>query len=269
MNKELMSQQDRNKLIATLQSSLYVGAKPESVDMVLSYCEAVGLDPMQKPVHIVPMNTKNAVTGNYEWRDVVMPGIGLYRIQADRSGSLAGVSEPEFGPEITGKFKNKGGNEITFTYPEWCKVAMKKLVGERIVEFIAKEYWLENYATDSGKSTAPNAMWMKRPKGQLAKCSEAQALRKGWPEIGQAPTAEEMEGKVIDMGDAQVVNEEPEITMFSDEEFNANFKKWSSLIESGTQTKDNLKAFIESKGNTLTDEQISKIDGIEVQNENG
>ena len=67
-----------------------------------------------------------------------------------------------------------------------------------LVDFVATEYWLENYATDSARSTAPNRMWGKRPRGQIAKCAEAQALRKGWPEIGQSPTAEEMEGKTID-----------------------------------------------------------------------
>ena len=38
-----------------LKSSLYPGASDASVDLVLSYCRASDLDPMTKPVHIVPM----------------------------------------------------------------------------------------------------------------------------------------------------------------------------------------------------------------------
>jgi phage recombination protein Bet len=170
MSKEITTQQDRQSLVQTLSTSLYVGAKPESIAMVLDYCAAAGLDPMQKPVHIVPMNSKNPVTGQYEWRDVVMPGIGHYRVQADRAGTMAGISEPEFGPEKMGQFVSKNGEEISFTYPEWCRITVKKIVGSIIVEFAAKEYWLENYATDSAKSTAPNKMWTKRPRGQIAKC---------------------------------------------------------------------------------------------------
>jgi len=56
-------------LIGVLSSSLYLGAAKNSILMVLSYCKATGLDPMQKPVHIVPMWDKNSKA----MRDVVMP----------------------------------------------------------------------------------------------------------------------------------------------------------------------------------------------------
>ncbi len=63
------------ELIDVLQSSLYPGANASSIKMVMGYCRAAGLDPMQKPVHIVPMWDKNTKS----MRDVVMPGVNLYR----------------------------------------------------------------------------------------------------------------------------------------------------------------------------------------------
>lgn len=180
---------------SALKNSIYPGAKDESVMMALDYCRARQLDPLLKPVHLVPMSVKDSRTGKSEWRDVVMPGIGLYRIQADRSGDYAGAREPEFGPDTT---QTLSGVEVTF--PQWCKYTVyKRMPSGEIVEFSAKEYWIENYATGGRDTTEPNAMWKKRPYGQLAKCAEAQALRKAWPEIGQQPTAEEMEGKSLDV----------------------------------------------------------------------
>ena len=182
---------NESEAIAVLQSSLYPGAATESVQLVLAYCRAAGLDPMQKPVHIVPMWDSKAG----RMRDVIMPGVNLYRIQASRSGQFAGISEPEFGPDTTTKL---GGQDIT--YPEWCKVTVKRqLASGTIGEFTAVEYWIENYAVKGGKerSIAPNAMWTKRPRGQIAKCASAQALRNAFPEIAAQYTAEEMEGKDI------------------------------------------------------------------------
>jgi hypothetical protein len=80
-------------------------------------------------------------------------------------------------------------------------VTVKRLLPNgSIVEFTAQELWIENYATKSSKVYDPNSMWKKRPYAQLAKCSEAQALRKAFPELGAAPTADEMEGKALDDG---------------------------------------------------------------------
>ena len=177
------------ELMGVLSSSLYPGAAPESIKMVLGYCRAAGLDPMQKPVHIVPMWDSKAG----RMRDVIMPGVGLYRTQAARTGRFAGQTEPEFGPMVS---EVLGGQQVN--YPEWARVTVKKqLDNGAIAEFTAKEYWIENYAVRGGKekSIAPNAMWSKRPRGQIGKCAAAQALRLAFPEMGAQPTADEMEGK--------------------------------------------------------------------------
>jgi phage recombination protein Bet len=228
-NKEIEA-----SVLSALKSSLYTGAKDDSIQMVIEYCKACKLDPMQKPVHIVPMWDKNTKS----MKDTIMPGIGLYRIQAARSNKYAGVREPEYGDTVN---TTLGG--VSISYPEWCKVTVKKLVGNNIVEFTAKEYWLENYATARKDSTAPNAMWLKRPFGQLAKCAEAQALRKAFPEIiTQQPTAEEMEGKsfaentktVVENNTSQnsleryLENEETKVEVIQDE---AVLKKYFALQE--------------------------------------
>lgn len=186
-----VSVQSEEEVIRVLQNSLYPGANMGSVQMVLSYCQAAGLDPMQKPVHIVPMwDSKSG-----SMRDVIMPGVNLYRTQASRTGKFAGMTEPEYGPMIE---ETIGG--ALMKYPEWCKVTVSRMLDNgTIAQFTAREYWMENYAVKGGKekSVAPNAMWTKRPRGQIAKCAEAQALRKAFPECGSQPTAEEMEGKSI------------------------------------------------------------------------
>jgi len=183
---------DDAQLVEVLGSSLYPTASANSINLVLSYCRAAGLDPMQKPVHIVPIGNGKLKC----MQDVIMPGIGLYRTSANRTGQFAGMSEPEFGPTIEQTLDKQ-----KFSFPEWCKITVRRqLASGHIGEFTAIEYWLENYAVKGGadKSTAPNAMWAKRPRGQLAKCAQAQALRAAFPELGALPTAEEMEGKAID-----------------------------------------------------------------------
>lgn len=191
-----LSTMDEAELMEVLQSSLYPGANPQSIKMVLGYCKAAGLDPMQKPVHIVPMWDNKAK----QMRDVVMPGIGLYRTQAARTGEHVGTDEPEYGPMVEFRV-----GDFTIQHPEWCKVTVYRLKAGMRCAYTATEFWVENYATAGKDTTVPNAMWKKRTRGQIAKCAEAQALRKGFPEVGNQPTAEEMEGKFIDGDTGEVL----------------------------------------------------------------
>jgi len=259
-----MSEQE---LVSVLSSSIYPGAKPESIKLAIGYCRAAGLDPLQKPVHIVPMDVKTGKKDDkgkdiYEKRDVVMPGVGLYRIQAARSGEYAGMTEPEFGPDKTVKL-GKDDSRTEYTFPEWCKVTVRRVVGGREVAFTAIEYWLENYATAGRWTTEPNAMWKRRPRGQLAKCAEAQALRKAFPEIGAQPTADEMEGRVLDVDDVPpappvapiagpaAVTEQAPATEGAKPDSETTDEKESPLLSDGA--KSTLRKALERAGRTEED----------------
>lgn len=242
-----------SELLRVLRSSLYPGAQEDSIRLVLGYCMAAGLDPMQKPVHIVPMwdKTERAM------RDTVMPGIGLYRTQAARTGEHGGTDEPEFGPLV--EFNLDG---TVVTVPEWCKVTVYRIKGGIRCPFTAIEYWIENYATAAKDTAAPNAMWKKRSRGQLSKCAEAQALRRGFPEVGSQPTAEEMEGKYVDASDVTVAPRAPAppppVEHYPADKFKANLPFWAKAIAEGKKTADEIIAFVESK-QPLTDEQKADI----------
>ncbi|WP_231140381.1 phage recombination protein Bet [Pasteurella multocida] len=166
----------------TLQNSVFPGAKDESILLAIDYCKARKLDILKKPCHIVPMSVKDAKTGQSQWRDVIMPGIYEQRITAFRTGQMAGQDEPIFGETIS---------HLGIEAPEWCKVTVYRFIGGERCAFSHTEYFSE--ACSTTKDGRINSMWTKRPRGQLAKCAEAGALRKAFPdELGGVITADEV-----------------------------------------------------------------------------
>lgn len=173
-----------------LTQTIWKGASPGMVLVALDYCKARRLDPIKRPIHIVKTWDSDANGGKGGWVDAIWEGIGSHRTTASRTNAYAGKDAPEFGPAVTRKLD--GAND--FTFPEWCRVTVYKIVAGQRVAFTGEVRWLEAYA--SVKSGAPNRMWRKRTWGQLAKCAEAEALRAAFPdELGDIATAEELDGQ--------------------------------------------------------------------------
>lgn len=184
----------------TLTKSLYPGASQASVLMVIDYCRARNLDPLKKPCHIVPMQVK--VGRDYEWRDVILPGIYELRTTAMRTGLYLGHSKPEYGPEIE-YLGVKAPEYVDLVIYRWSEAAQMK------AEYPVRARFIETCGTTWDKqanAAKVNARWSKAPVQMLVKCAEAAGLREAFPdELGGQMTVEEMEGQrnLIDVTPAE------------------------------------------------------------------
>lgn len=169
----------------------------QTIMLVGRYCKARRLDPMTKPLHIVSM--WNSKTGQEE--DAIWPGIALYEITAHRTGEFAGKEPTLFGDVHVYEFevaetRNEKAHTVKLAAPHSAAATVYRMVKGVKCAFTEEVFFDE--AVSKSKAGKPTSMWMKRPKGQLAKCALAAALRLAFPEeCGSEPTAEEMEGKEI------------------------------------------------------------------------
>lgn len=187
--KQLALRQIDDTTFKVLQETVFPNASPESILMAIDYCKARSLDVLKKPVHIVPIWNKD----KNKMVDAIWQGIAEIRTTAMRTAQYAGIDEAIYGEKITEKIGLK-----SVTYPEFAQVTVYRLVAGQRVPFVGdKVFWKETFAKI--KDGSPNQMWETRPFGQIAKCAEASALRKAFPEeIGNDYIAEEMEHKSID-----------------------------------------------------------------------
>lgn len=181
-----------------LCESIFPSAKtPEAIAMAVDYCRVRNLDIMKKPVHIVPM--WSASLGREV--ETVWPSITEVQTTASRTKEWAGMDEPKWGKDITKIFKgikkgNVGETSIEMTFPEWCSIAVYRIINGQKCAFTEPVYWLEAYGR-IGKTELPNDGWIKRPRGMIIKVAKAFSLRAAFPEEG-LHVAEEMEGHIIE-----------------------------------------------------------------------
>src|SRR5262245_17629591 len=174
---------------------------PNVILLAVDYCKVRKLDIMKRPVHIVPM-WNSALRQEIE---TVWPGINETQITAARTGEWAGMDRAKLGPMLTetfqGRKKDKTGGwsdaQCTLTFPEYVEVTVYRMKDGQRCPFTEPVYWREAYGRVGG-TKLPNDTWQRRTISQLIKCGKAASLRAAFPEEDLGPTAEEMEGHVID-----------------------------------------------------------------------
>jgi phage recombination protein Bet len=157
--------EDTQSLARQIKSVLgFQGSDPD-LALFATIANRAGLDPFQRQIYAVHRGG----------RMTIQVGIDGYRKIAFRAG-LDAIDEPEFGPETNGR-------------PAFAKIRVWRKGSDRPTVGVA--YWDEFAQRDaSGK---PTGMWARMPRTMLAKCAEAQALRKAFPEaLSGLYTEEEM-----------------------------------------------------------------------------
>lgn len=135
----------------------------DELKLFLYTCQRTGLDPLTRQIHCIKRGGQMAI----------QTGIDGYRVIAERSGALAGIEDAVYDDE-------------TKPFPGKATVTVWKIVNGQRVSFTSSARWAEY------KSVGP--MWTKMPYLMLAKCAEALALRKAFPnDLSGIYTNEEMQ----------------------------------------------------------------------------
>ena len=152
------------------------GATDSEFKIFLYAAKHSGLDPLKKQIHAV----KRWDSKVQREAMVVQTGIDGYRAMAKRTGEYRAGKAPTWTLDKHGKFES-----ATAFIERWDSRT------ESWHEVSATAFY-EEYVQVT-KDGSPNSMWKKMPRSQLAKCAEALAIRKAFPdEVGQVRTDEEM-----------------------------------------------------------------------------
>ena len=158
--------------LATLRQIGVEKASEGDLAVFFHHCQRTGLDPFAKQIYMVGRWDNRAGAMKY----VIQTGIDGYRLIAERTGTYAGSDEA---------WHEEGGRLVSAT------VTVRKVVAGQVCGFTATAR-LEEYV-QTGKDGKPMGLWAKMPHRMLAKCAEALALRKAFPQdLSGIYTAEEM-----------------------------------------------------------------------------
>lgn len=217
--------------MALIKRTVAADTTPDEFNMFVEIARRAGLDPFRRQLYCVVYNKDNA-----EKRKVsFITGIDGFRAVAARNGdyrpddeepafeideTLRGPSNPAGLRKAVVKSFKRHGNEwhpvVGVAY--WTEFAPMKDGVEGGFKWVdTGEKW-----PDTGKPKrrkvpvvdgeevvrVPSGKWADMPFVMLAKCAEAQALRKGWPEdLSGIYSPEEMERPMLDVTPSQAVDQ--------------------------------------------------------------
>jgi phage recombination protein Bet len=174
--QEVVEVQYDRGTIETVKRVVFPKSTDDELRIYLYKCLIVGVHPLSGM--LIPVKYGSGDDAKLAFTST----IDLFRSKAQESGEYDGQDEPEFNGVDTFEY-----DQETITHPKFCTVKVyRKNIGR---PFVATAAWDEYYPGHKR-----GTMWRKMPRVMLAKCAEALAIRKGFPDkLGRVYAVEEME----------------------------------------------------------------------------
>lgn len=172
------------KQIDILKNSICKGISNEEFEIFIMACKKTKLDPFMRQIYAVKRKSKKP-DGSWGETMTIQTGIDGYRLIAERTGCYAPGQEPTYYHDTEGNLQSATAYVRKQTRDgTWHTVSASAYIDEYMQTFT-------DHKTGEKKATG---MWGNMPRTMLAKCAEAQALRKAFPfEMSGVYTKEEME----------------------------------------------------------------------------
>jgi len=203
-----------DRQLSIIKRTVAADCNNDEFNLFIEVARRHGLDPFRRQVYAIVYNKDKKDKRKMS----IVTGIDGFRAVASRSGTYRPGDEPDvvLNPDEVDPKTNPLGIE-------YAEATIFKLAPDgKFYEVRAKAYWSE-YAplkeewantgevwADSGKPkkrptgkyTLDRGMWVKMPRVMIAKCAEAKAIRKGWPEDLSGIYAPEEVSRTLDDADA-------------------------------------------------------------------
>lgn len=210
--------------LALIRRTVAKDCNQEEFDLFVEICKHQGLDPFRKQIYaFVFKKTKKSKGDDGKWREVEerqltpVTSIDGYRSKAARCGDYRpDDQEPSF--EYSEAAKSEAANPLGIVK---CTVRAYKFgpdkqwypcVGtvfwDELAPIIEDGEWKDNKFVGNGKMMLDKkkSNWRRMGRTMIAKCAEAQSLRKGWPEeMSGLYVQEEMDKALLDLTATEAV----------------------------------------------------------------
>lgn len=179
--------------------------EPAEFDMFMHICRHTGLDPLRRQIYAFVFH-KNDRSKRQLVPVVAIAGL---RAMAERTGNYR-PDDRAARLEIDDKAKNPDTNPLGIIR---AQVTVYKHSHGEWFPAVEEAYWDEYVPIKYNKIDAKKQGWTKMPRIMLAKCAEAKALRKAWPddfgnlyeesELDQAQTLDLSPSEMAELGEQE------------------------------------------------------------------